>query len=312
MTDQGIAAAAMRAALATPAGGAAPQAIERPEAVPFRGQTAIRLVPDLGIASVFEPCQSWRDDASVERLLLVRPAVGRLQVTQGGRTLACCSRDALLVAASRGAVFDAMGVERIDVLAIERARLTGPLAALEAGFLRRIGRDHPGLQTLTVYAASLLRGLIPVASAGLADLVREHLAQLLTFIVLEPDREAEGPAPSRRDLRVQALKAEVEQRLGSPDLSLESVAQAQRISSRQVQAMFQAEGETFSGFVLARRLDRAMQRLTDAGETRPVGAIAFDVGFGDLSYFNRTFRKRFGLTPSQVRRSRRPTDGAAT
>ena len=67
--------------------------------------------------------------------------------------------------------------------------------------------------------------------------------------------------------------------------------------------MFQAEGETFSGFVLARRLDRAMQRLTDAEDARPVSEIAFDVGFGDLSYFNRTFRKRFGLTPSQVRRS---------
>jgi AraC-like DNA-binding protein len=294
----------MSAALGGAPGGAVAQGSGDCASMPFRGRTAIQLVPDLGIASVFGPCPNWCDDAPVERLLLVRPAVGRLQVTQGGRTLACCSRDALLVAASRGAMFDAMGVARVDVLAIERARLTGPLAALEAGFLLRIGRDHPGLQTLTVYAASLLRGLIPVASDDLAEVVRAHLAELLAFIVREPDHTADGPAPSRRDLRVQALKAEVEQRLGSPDLSLEAVAQAQRISSRQVQAMFQAEGETFSGFVLARRLDRAMQCLTDAGDVRPVGAIAFDVGFGDLSYFNRTFRRRFGLTPSQVRRSR--------
>lgn len=274
--------------------------------VPFRGRTVIRLDPDLGIASVFGPSRRWRDEGPVERILLVRPAVGRLQVTQGGRTLACCSRDALLVAASRGAVFDAMGVERIDVLAIERTRLTGPLAALDAGFLRKIDRDHPGLQTLTVYAAGLLQGLIPVATAGLADLVREHLAQLLAFIVREPGREADAPGPSRHALRIQALKAEVERRLGSADLSLEAVAQARRISSRQVQAMFQAEGETFSGFVLARRLDRAMQRLTDTEDIRPVSAIAFEVGFGDLSYFNRTFRKRFDLTPSQARRTCKP------
>lgn len=286
--------------------GAAARSIEDPGAFPFHGRTVIRLDPDLGIASVFGPSQRWRDDDPVERILLVRPAVGRLQVTHGGRTLACCSRDALLVAASRGAVFDAMGVERIDVLAIKRARLTGPLAALDAGFLRKIGRDHPGLQTLTVYAAGLLQGLIPVATAGLADLVREHLAQLLAFIVREPGQEADAPGMSRRALRIQALKAEVERRLGSPDLSLETVAQARRISSRQVQAMFQAEGETFSGFVLARRLDQAMQRLTDTEDIRPVSAIAFDVGFGDLSYFNRTFRKRFDLTPSQVRRTCRP------
>ncbi len=276
--------------------------IAGPDAPPFRGRTAIRLDPDLGIASVFGPSRTWSDEAPVERLLLVRPAAGRLQVTQGGRTLACCSRYALLVAASRGAVFAVTGVERIDVLAIERTRLADPLAALEPGVLRRIGRDHPGLQTLTAYAAGLLRGLIPVATSGLAELARGHLAELLAFIVREPDLQANGPVPSRRGLRIQALKAEVEQRLGSPDLSLDTVARAQRISSRLIQAMFQAEGETFSGFVLARRLDRAMERLTDGDDARPIGAIAFDVGFGDLSYFNRTFRRRFGLTPTQARR----------
>jgi AraC-like DNA-binding protein len=29
--------------------------------------------------------------------------------------------------------------------------------------------------------------------------------------------------------------------------------------------------------------------------------VAFDVGFSDLSYFNRTFRKRYNSTPTDVR-----------
>jgi AraC-like DNA-binding protein len=34
-----------------------------------------------------------------------------------------------------------------------------------------------------------------------------------------------------------------------------------------------------------------------------ISTIAFAVGFGDVSYFNRTFRHRFGATPSELRRS---------
>jgi AraC-like DNA-binding protein len=35
-----------------------------------------------------------------------------------------------------------------------------------------------------------------------------------------------------------------------------------------------------------------------------IGTIAYDVGFGDLSYFFRSFRRRFGMTPSDMRAQR--------
>ena len=34
---------------------------------------------------------------------------------------------------------------------------------------------------------------------------------------------------------------------------------------------------------------------------RGISAVAYEAGFGDLSYFNRTFRRRYGATPSDVR-----------
>ena len=36
---------------------------------------------------------------------------------------------------------------------------------------------------------------------------------------------------------------------------------------------------------------------------RKIVDIALDCGFGDISYFNRSFRARYGATPSDVRRS---------
>jgi len=57
------------------------------------------------------------------------------------------------------------------------------------------------------------------------------------------------------------------------------------------------------------RLLRAHRMLSDpARAQRPIGAIAFEVGFGDLSYFNRAFRRRYGVTPSDVRANARPAN----
>jgi AraC-like DNA-binding protein len=66
--------------------------------------------------------------------------------------------------------------------------------------------------------------------------------------------------------------------------------------------LFETGPESFSEFVLARRLVRAQRALADPRFVgRPISAVAFDAGFGDLSHFNRTFRRRFGMTPSEVR-----------
>jgi AraC-like DNA-binding protein len=42
---------------------------------------------------------------------------------------------------------------------------------------------------------------------------------------------------------------------------------------------------------------------------RPVSAIAFACGFGDLSYFNRAFRRRYCATPSDVREAETANGG---
>jgi AraC family transcriptional regulator len=55
-------------------------------------------------------------------------------------------------------------------------------------------------------------------------------------------------------------------------------------------------------YVLRTRLHRAALRLRASEE--PVSAIAFDAGFGDLSTFNRRFRRVMGMSPSAYRAHR--------
>ena len=105
-----------------------------------------------------------------------------------------------------------------------------------------------------------------------------------------------------RAARLRAIKADIANNLGRPNLTIGEVAVRQRVTPRYVQMLFEAEGTTFSEFVLNARLLRAHRMLANPSLAgRPIISVALDAGFQDLSYFNRTFRRRFGDTPSGVR-----------
>jgi AraC-like DNA-binding protein len=70
--------------------------------------------------------------------------------------------------------------------------------------------------------------------------------------------------------------------------------------------LFAAEGQTFSEFLIEQRLTQAHRMLTDSRfAARAISAIAFEVGFANLSYFNRCFRRRYGASPSAIREAAR-------
>ena len=105
-----------------------------------------------------------------------------------------------------------------------------------------------------------------------------------------------------RVARLQAVKSDICGNLGDCGLSVAAVAARQGVTSRYIHKLFESEGATFSEYVLDRRLCAAHRllrnrRLVD----RSIASVAFDSGFADLSYFNRTFRRRYNSTPTEVR-----------
>ncbi len=62
-------------------------------------------------------------------------------------------------------------------------------------------------------------------------------------------------------------------------------------------------GVTPHQYLLRSRLRRAARLLTD--EERPITDIAFDVGFGDLSNFVRSFHRAAGVSPREFRKASR-------
>jgi AraC-like DNA-binding protein len=102
--------------------------------------------------------------------------------------------------------------------------------------------------------------------------------------------------------RLQTILAEVARRFSDPGFDLDNVARALGMSRRYVQKLFEGTGKSFTEHLAGCRLERAFAMLTDPHQLHlAIMDIAFAVGFGDVSHFNRMFRRRFGETPSGVR-----------
>ena len=94
----------------------------------------------------------------------------------------------------------------------------------------------------------------------------------------------------------------IEDCLSDSRLNTPTVAARLGITPRYLRKLLEETGRSFSEHLLDARLKRAAALLRDPDQRhRNISAIAFACGFGDLSYFNRTFRRRYGATPSVVR-----------
>lgn len=76
------------------------------------------------------------------------------------------------------------------------------------------------------------------------------------------------------------------------------------LSRRRLGALFRTHfGTTVSAYLTDLRVADACRQLRET--SYPVGQIAVDVGFGSLSAFYRSFRKKAGCAPADYRRDTR-------
>ena len=151
-----------------------------------------------------------------------------------------------------------------------------------------------------------------VTTPELAAAFADHVCYLLA-LALGPTRDAAEQARTcgLPAARLQAIKDDIADNLGRPDLSVHSVAARHNVSVRYVQKLFEESGCSFTQYVIAQRLTAAYRAFAERPAT-PINAIVYELGFSDLSNFNRAFRRQFGCTPSDVRYANRtPGDGAS-
>jgi AraC-like DNA-binding protein len=170
-------------------------------------------------------------------------------------------------------------------------------------------RPGPALRLLDDYLRSLT-SLEEPPPPELAPIIGVHLLDLLAA-TLGPTADAAEMIAGRgvRAARLRAILAEVARRFSEPDFDLDKVAGALGLSRRYVQQLLEETGKSFVEHLIERRLDRAFAMLTDRRCLHlAIIDIAIAVGFGDVSHFNRMFRRRFGDRPSGVRAAAIPPE----
>lgn len=220
---------------------------------------------------------------------------GHLTLTQGRREAVPQVGDGILLVYREPATLQFAEASylsvRVPFNALALARNAGAAAAL------CIPRDTEALMLLRTYVMNMPDSL---ADPQLAQLYATHIYDLIS-LAIGTTEEGRQIANQRgvRAARLEAVKADL---LGNPGASLDQLAAQQGISPRYVQMLFQEIGTTFSEFALERRLGAARSMLTSPRyQTWSVTAIALEAGFGDVSNFNRRFKRRFLMTPTDIR-----------
>lgn len=145
------------------------------------------------------------------------------------------------------------------------------------------------------------RGRLP--SAALADLSETVIRMM--GLSLSQGRQATSDSALEEVRRGQLLQIQqyILENLADPDLTAQSLAVQFRISRRYLYKLFERHGQAPADYILGMRLDRARQLLAEAGPGARISELAWRLGFSDAAVFSHAFRRRFGVSPTEWRRT---------
>ena len=186
------------------------------------------------------------------------------------------------------------------------AELQARVADVGAMVAERVPRNSEALLLLHAYIRTLEKGGLATHPQA-HDIIRRHIIDLIGLSVGSHRALGESDMSAVTAGRLNAALEYIAVNFHEPGLSLESVARSQGISSRYLQRLLEKSGTSFIAQVSERRLLNAFVLLSDTSLAAwRISQIALHAGFSDISHFNRTFKRRYGASPSEIRDRARP------
>ena len=273
----------------------------------FRSDVVLRALPGLGVASgECSGARYWRPSSLIvdDDLIFVVNHRGVDFVDTMGRQTEVRAGEAVLVTTGATGGIINKGGARFTTIRAPRNAIESALPDLHAAMVKAISADNRALRLLLNYISVLEDDDVFGDEAFQSRVVRN--VHDLIVLALGPTRDAMQTSRHRgaAAARLRAIKADIRDRIFDGIIQPDKLAGRHGITPRYLQMLFEQDGATLSEFVLMERLTAAHRLLRDPSrDHEKIVDIAFSVGFGDVSYFNRVFRRRFGKTPSELRAS---------
>lgn len=150
------------------------------------------------------------------------------------------------------------------------------------------------MRLLTAHAAMVASTAGELGPHG-APAARETLIELVSAVIRGA---ADHGDPRVAPALVRAAKRIADERLDQPGLDVGLLARELNVSVRTLQRAFAASGEPVSSWIRRQRLDRARRDLAAPAGRSSISEIAARWCFADSAHFSRTFKRRYGMSPT--------------
>jgi AraC-like DNA-binding protein len=262
---------------------------------------SLALATPSGLSGRFARTRELLSDGC-DDFVLISASQGPVHVTQGRRSIELAAGQMCLAEMNIDGAVGLYGTGRYTTTRIPRRALLQVAPDAEAKLSQPQHEDTALITMIDRYFALCNETASKLDAVG-QQISAQHLIDLVGILF--------GARGDQKDLivkrgyspaRVELMKTEVLKNLDRAELCIDDIARANGLSTRQAQRMFAQSGTTYTQFVLEQRLALAQRLLLDPrSKHRKVSDIAYSAGFNDLSYFNRTFRRRFGTSPAGSR-----------
>lgn len=282
--------------------------IEPRRGTPFSANMALSAVGPLLLSEHWgSSVSAWHGGAADDALFI------RLQL-QGQSSLRCRGREALLLPGEfcLYAAQDAADLQfcsgsgdghwRCLVVQLPGRHLGARFPGWERHLATSIGSGG-GAAALFVAALNSLLEHGELLQGAEAHHVAESTIGLLAAVLAALGDGDHASSPRMETYHRERIKEFVRTHLCDPGLDVAAIAQAVGLSPGHIHRIFAREELPLMQWVWTERLQHCYRELATerprAG--RSISSIAYGWGFNDAAHFSRSFRKRFGLSPSEVR-----------